>query len=96
MPILRIEHPVSDFDAWKAVLDSDPLGRKQLGVRSYQVFRLVDDPNYVLVDLKFDTRGEAETLLATLTEMWRSVETEGLIGSQRAQIVEVVEEREYS
>jgi hypothetical protein len=26
MPILRIEHPVPDFDAWKTAFDSDPLG----------------------------------------------------------------------
>jgi hypothetical protein len=27
MYILRIEHPVSDYDAWKAAFDSDPIGR---------------------------------------------------------------------
>jgi len=27
MPILRIEHPVPDFDAWKKTFDSDPLNR---------------------------------------------------------------------
>ena len=95
MPILRIEHPVPDFDAWKKAFDSDPLGREQSGVRRYSVLRRVNDPNYVLVDLEFDSRGEAEAMRAALTEMWRSVEAEGLIGSQRAQIVDTVETREY-
>ncbi|HYU40416.1 MAG TPA: hypothetical protein VEM59_11340 [Acidimicrobiia bacterium] len=59
MPILRIEHPVADFDAWKRAFDSDPLGREQAGVRRYSVLRPVGDPNYVLVDLEFDSSSEA-------------------------------------
>lgn len=95
MPILRIEHPVADFDAWKAAFDGDPLGREQSGVRRYQVLRSVDDPNYVLVDLEFDDGSEAEAMRAALVEMWRGVEAEGLIGSQRAQIVDPMETCEY-
>jgi hypothetical protein len=95
MPILRIEHPVPDFDGWKAAFDSDPLGREQSGMRRYSVLRPVDDPNYVLVDLEFDSRDEALAMRAALTEMWRGVEAQGLIGNQRAQIVEAVETREY-
>ena len=95
MPILRIEHPVADFDAWKRAFDSDPLGREQAGVRRYSVLRPVDDPNYVLVDLEFDSSSEAESMRVALTEMWRRVEAEGLIGSQRAQIVETVETRDF-
>jgi hypothetical protein len=96
MPILRIEHPVADFDAWKAAFDSDPLGREQSGVRRYCVLRPVDDANYALVDLEFDDASDAESMRAALTEMWRLVEAEGLVGGQRAQIIEAVETREYS
>ena len=31
MYILRIEHPVPDYDAWKAAFDSDPIGRERSG-----------------------------------------------------------------
>jgi hypothetical protein len=55
MPILRIEHPVPDFDGWKTAFDNDPVGRKQSGVRRYQILRAIDDPNYVMIDLEFDT-----------------------------------------
>lgn len=95
MPILRIEHPVPDFAAWKKAFDSDPLGRERSGVRRYHVLRPVDDPNYVLVDLEFDSRDEAEAMRAALTGMWRGVEAQGLIGSQRAQIIDTVETRKY-
>ena len=47
MTILHIEHPIRDFDTWKKAFESDPAGREKGGVRSYQVFRPVDDPNYV-------------------------------------------------
>lgn len=93
MPILRIEHPVPDFDAWKAAFDSDPLDRKGSGVRSYRIQRPVDDPGYVIVDLEFDSRAEAQEMRDALVEMWRRVEAEGLIGSQRTHIVDAVETR---
>jgi len=47
MPIVRIEHAVRDFDAWKRAFDSDPVGREQGGVRRYRVLRSTDEPNYV-------------------------------------------------
>ena len=59
MYILRI-----DYGAWKKAFDSDPFGRAKSGVRRYQVLRPVDDPNYVMIDLEFDTPSDAEALLA--------------------------------
>jgi hypothetical protein len=56
MYILWIEHPVSDYDAWKAAFDSDPIGRECSGVRRYRILRATDDPNYVMIDLEFDNR----------------------------------------
>jgi hypothetical protein len=46
MPIVRIEHPVPDFEGWKQAFDSDPVGRGRSGVRRYAILRPVDDPNY--------------------------------------------------
>jgi hypothetical protein len=61
--VLRIEHPVGDFSAWKQAFDSDPVGRERSGVRRYRVLRSVDDPNYVMIDLKFNTSEQARALL---------------------------------
>ena len=60
MFVLHIEHAVPDFTAWKQAFDSDPVGRKQLGVRRYQVTRPVDNANYAIIDLEFDTQSQAE------------------------------------
>ena len=94
MPILQVEHPVPDFDAWKEAFDSDPVGRKRSGVRRYRVLRPVADPNYVLVDLEFDSSGDAEAFLASLRELWRRVEGR-IMQSPRTRIVETVESKEY-
>src|SRR5207245_1771311 len=69
MPILRIEHAVPDFSGWKRAFDSDPADRKGSGVRRYRVLRSVDDPNYVMIDLEFDTLEDAEGLLTKMSRV---------------------------
>ena len=94
MSILRIEHPVADYDAWKAAFDADPVGRERSGVRCYQVMRPLDDERYVLIDLEFDTPEEAEGLLAAMRGVWSRV-TGTLISDPRTRIVESVETKRY-
>ena len=90
MYVLRIEHPVPDFDAWKRAFDSDPVGRERGGVRGYRVLRPVDDAKYALIDLEFESSDEAEAFLAALRELWGNVD---VMRDPRARIVEVVESR---
>jgi ribosomal protein L35AE/L33A len=73
MILLHIEHPVPNFDAWKAAFDSDPVGRQKSGVRSYRVSQPVDNPSYAIIDLEFDTQSEAEALLAAMQQVWKRV-----------------------
>jgi hypothetical protein len=94
MVVLRIEHAVPDFASWKRAFDADPLGRERSGVRRYRVMRAVDDPKDVLIDLEFDTRTEAESLLAALHEVWRGPGG-AVTRNPRARIVETVESREF-
>ena len=91
MPILRIEHPVRDFDTWKRTFDSDPLDRKASGVRSYRILRPADNPNYAIVDLELETRAQAEALLENLRKLWGNAQGQGLIDSPQGRIIEVVE-----
>jgi len=90
MPILRIEHAVPTFVGWKQAFDSDPADRKGSGVRRYQVMRSVDDPNYVLIDLEFDTLEEAEGLLAKMRRVWNG-DGQRVMRNPQARIVELVE-----
>lgn len=93
MVILQIEHSVSNFDEWKAAFDSDPANRKKAGVRRYRVLRPIDNPNYTIIDLEFDSVDQAESLLAALREVWRGLQGT-LIESPRVRIVNVVESKE--
>ena len=55
MYILRIEHPIISYEGWKKAFDSDPADRQKSGVRRYRVMRPIDDANYIMIDLEFDT-----------------------------------------
>ena len=94
MYILRIEHPVPDFDGWKKAFDSDPVGREKSGVRRHRVATPIDDANYVMIDLEFDTTSQAEALLAAMRVVWGRVQGKIMINPQ-ARIVETVETKEY-
>jgi len=93
MPILRIEHAVPDFTGWKRAFDSDPADRKGSGVRRYQVMRSAEDPNYVLIDLEFDSLDEAEGLLTKMRRVW-SGEGQKVMRNPQARIGDSVESRE--
>ena len=93
--ILRIEHPVLDYAAWKAAFDSDPIGRAASGVRRYRIQRAVDDPDYVVIDLEFDSQHEAQAVLAALRTVWDRV-TGTVMTNPQARIVEPVETGEYA
>jgi hypothetical protein len=96
MPTLRIEHAITDYETWKRAFDSDPVRREQSGVRRYRVFRPVDDPNYVQVDLEFDSAGEAEAFREALRELWGSGRAApALAGTPQARIVDEVLSAEY-
>ena len=94
MIVLQIEHLVPDFNGWKKAFDSDPVNRKQSGVKRYRIFRQVDNPNYVVLELEFDNLVEAEALLAALQKLWNLVEGRVMV-NPKARIVETVESKEY-
>lgn len=96
MTIIHIEHPVRDFDTWKAAFDSDPIGREAGGVRRYRVCRSITEPNDVAIDLEFDDRATAESFRTALDRMWTMpTALAALGGAPCAQLVDVVEERAY-
>ena len=70
MPIIRIQHVVPDFDRWKRAFESDPMDRKQSGVTQYHLYRSVNEPNLVMVDLELDTLAQCQALLTRLEQLW--------------------------
>ena len=94
MPVLHIEHQVGDFDTWKrTAFDADPIGRVKSGVRRHRISRSVDDPNFVMIELEFNTRPEAEAMHTVLRNLWRNPLAQ--IGAPTARIIEILEAKEY-
>lgn len=96
VPVVQLEHPVRDFQTWKAAFDRDPVDRQGSGVRAYQIYRPTDDPSYIAVDLDFDDLGKAEAFKMALQELWKSPQAAAAFaGIPRIRVVDVVERKSY-
>lgn len=93
MYVVRIAHPVRDFDTWRKAFDSDPIDRKKIGVRRYHVLRSTDESNEVMVDLELDTLEQAENALVALQNLWKRIPGD-LVMSPQARILEMIESKE--
>jgi hypothetical protein len=92
MPILHMQHAVPNFEGWKRAFESDPMDRKGSGVRRYDVRRSVADPNFVMIDLEFDTLGETEKMLERLRHLWTGPGG-AVMRNPEAWIIETVESK---
>jgi len=90
MIVLQIEHRIPNYDGWKKAFESDPINRKKSGVLNYSIFRPIKDPNYVILDLQFETLKEAEDTLASLRDLWSKVEGQIMMNPQ-TRILNLVE-----
>jgi hypothetical protein len=90
MPTLHIEHAITDFGTWSAAFGRLADVRQQAGVRQERIQRPVGDPQYVVIDLDFDTADEAAGLLGFLrANVWASPDAApALVGAPRASILE--------
>jgi hypothetical protein len=102
MYTLKIEHAIRDFSTWQAAFQRDPIGRQQSGVRQHRICRPADDPNYVIIDLDFDQRAQAEAFLQALQNVWRRPDLSPALDRDaaaaappRTRIVEQVDSRAY-
>jgi hypothetical protein len=70
MPVIRIQHVVPDFDRWKNAFESDPMDRKASGVTGYHIYRSVNEPNLVMIDLELASLAQSRALLERLEQLW--------------------------
>jgi hypothetical protein len=93
MPTLHIEHAVTDFDIWNAAFSRFAGARQRAGVRQQRVQRPAGDPHYVVIDLDFDTTGDAANFLSFLqATVWTSdTNSPALAGTPRTAILELAE-----
>lgn len=92
MSTLHIEHAITDLAVWRAAFDRFAERRRQGGVSAERIQQPVDDDHYVLVDLDFPTRAQAEEFLGLLeSTVWASPESSpALAGTPRTRILRTV------
>lgn len=93
MVILRIEHKIADYVGWKRAFDSDPINRKESGVKRYRVYRPSNNDTFVVIDLEFDNVEQAESTQEALRNVFGMIEGKLIFGVQTT-ILTVVEDVE--
>jgi len=58
--IMVMNFEIDDYDAWKAMFDQDPAGRRDNGATGHVVSRAVDNPNEAFVRVEFPSVEQAK------------------------------------
>ena len=74
MNTLRIEHEIQSYEGWKKAFDSDPINRKQSGVKTYRIYQPKDNSKFVIVELDFDDINQLDATLQALQNLWNKVQ----------------------
>jgi hypothetical protein len=92
MATLHIEHPISDLDVWMLAFNRFADARSGAGVTAERIQQPVDDANYIVVQLDFDTPEAAGNFKHFLeTVVWASPENSpGLAGTPQARVLNTV------
>ena len=93
MITLRIENKIANYDGWKKAFDSDPINRRQSGVKRYRVYRPIDDTNFIIIDLDFDNLEKAQAAQVALLNIFPKIEGTLIFGVQ-IKIMNVIESKE--
>jgi hypothetical protein len=89
MAILHIEHEISELTTWLDAFNKFAPAREQAGVRHTAVYQPADDPNYIVVNLKFDSVEAASNFRTFLRDaIWKSPEASpALVGVPTARVL---------
>lgn len=91
MTTLHIQHPITDIATWTGAFNRMADVRRNAGVLAARVQSPVDDPNYIVIDLDFDTAAAAGTFLNFLkTQVWGTENAPALAGKAETMILETV------
>ncbi len=73
MPVLHIEHEISDLATWLDAFQRFAPARKAAGVTQTDVYQPSDDPNYIVINLRFENADAAANFRNFLIEgIWSS------------------------
>jgi hypothetical protein len=90
MPILHIEHRITDLDTWLQVFNSRAQAREQAGVAAVHIFQSEEDPGHIVELLFFDTDEGPRNYQKFLREYAWLESSPGLAGHPHAAILHEV------
>jgi heme-degrading monooxygenase HmoA len=92
MIVVAVQHPVADYDAWKAVYDTRHPGT--FGAKFARVNRAVDDPNMVTVVAGFDSVDAAQGMIES-PDLKAAMDKAGVTAPPRIEMYEEVASEQY-
>ena len=93
MALLQIEHEISDLAVWREAFDRFASAREKAGVTRTEVYQPTEDPNYIVVNLSFQS-AEAATDFRTflINQIWSSPDASpALMGLPTARVLTELE-----
>jgi len=89
---LSIEHAITDYPTWKGAFDGFAEARAQAGVQSQRIRRPVGDEHYLVIELDFSTREQAERFRRFLNNViWTNDDASpALAGEAQVRVLEPV------
>ena len=93
MPILHIEHEISDLAVWLDAFNKFAPAREQAGVTRTDVYQPSDDPNYIVINLSFQNADAASNFRNFLiNQVWSSPNSApALVGPPMARVLTEVD-----
>jgi hypothetical protein len=92
MPVLHIEHEISELAVWLDAFKRVAPAREAAGVTRTEVYRPSDDPNRVVINLSFENVDAATRFREFLiNQIWASPDSApALVGPPTARVLEEV------
>ena len=89
---LSIEHAITDFPTWKGAFDRFAGARAQAGVQGHRIRRPLGDEHYLVIELDFPSREQAEGFRRFLHDVvWANNDASpGLAGAPQARVLEPI------
>jgi len=93
MPVLHIEHEISELAVWLDAFKKFEPAREAAGVTRTEVYQPADDPNYVVINLTFENLDAATRFREFLiNQIWASPNSApALVGLPKARVLEDVQ-----
>jgi len=93
MPVLHIEHEISELSVWREAFKKSAPAREAAGVTRTEVYQRDDDPNYVVINLSFENLNAASGFRELLiNQIWSSPDSApALVGPPTARVLTEVE-----